>query len=590
MLKQIQWCFFLSFGGALFLGMTVIPGFGADGLFSDAGGGEISSLQMRGAKPEPTVARTRYVRINFDRLRGTGFPNGAESVLLNLYDDLSYNAAKERLEKRSANRYTWFGRVAGAALSQVVLVVEDGVMAGNIMVNGEVYQVRSVGGGIHAIRKIDQSKFPEEAPPIAVQAVPDRSEILSPPAEADDGSTIDVLVVYTAAAAGASSNIAAEIQLGIDETNQSYVNSGIAQRVRLVHAAQVSYDETGRGGTDLVRLKSSNDGYLDEVHSIRNNYAADLVSLWVENMDACGIGYLMTNVSTGFASSAFSVVQRDCATGYYSFGHEMGHNMGAHHDRYATKNEDGAYSYSHGYVYKPGKWRTVMAYNDDCSASGFDCTRILYWSNPNVDYQGNPAGIANSANNALTLNNTAYTVANFRSSGSPNPTPQCDMAIGFDVTLSGKSIEDGYASSNFTKGPVYFDICTTVQGDTLDSFVGYLYDNQYDYWQVSGTIIWNKPFNPTSAYLQGAYNADGSIPYIDGTIKYSRGKYSISAKGGSSDGATFIESYSSVKGSGFALPSDQGAAGASLRNRKSGIQGRGRAPKSDRVFKSLSLP
>jgi hypothetical protein len=311
-------------------------------------------------------------------------------------------------------------------------------------------------------------------------------------------------------------------------------------------------------------------------------------------MDACGVGYLMSNVSTAFASSAFSVVQRDCATGYYSFGHEMGHNMGAHHDRYAAKNENGAYAYSHGYVDKPGKWRTVMAYNDDCNASGFNCTRIQYWSNPNVDYQGNPTGISEndskSANNALTLNNTAYTVSNFRSSGSPIPAPQCDMAIGFNVTLSGKSIEDGYSSSSFTKGPVYFDICTTVQGDTLDSFVGYLYDNQYDYWQVSGTIIWNKSVDPTTAYIQGAYHADTSMPYIDGTIRYSRGKYSVSAKGGSSDGATFIESYGSIRGSGYALPSDQGAAGASLKNRKSGIQGPGRAAKSDRVFKPLSSP
>jgi hypothetical protein len=189
--------------------------------------------------------------------------------------------------------------------------------------------------------------------------------------------------------------------------------------VRLVHAAQVSYVETGKGGTDLVRLKSSNDGYLDEVHSIRNHYAADLVSLWVEKMDACGIGYLMTNVSTVFASSGFSVVMRDCATGYYSFGHEMGHNMGAHHDRYVSDG-DGAYPYSHGYVYKPAKWRTVMAYNDECKKNGFDCTRIQYWSNPNANFQGTPTGISqnasNSANNALTLNNTAYTVSNFRTS------------------------------------------------------------------------------------------------------------------------------------------------------------------------------
>ncbi len=331
MLRQMQWFLFLSIGAVLLLGMTVIPGFGADGLFSDAGDAQVAGLQAGTTKPDPTVVMTRYVKINFDQLRGTQFPDGAGSILLNLYGDLSYSATKDRLEKRSASRYTWFGRIDGAALSQVVLVVEDGVMAGNIMVNGEFYQVRAVGEGIHAVRKIDQSKFPEEAPPIPIHTAPGQSELLSPSTGADDGSTIDVLVVYTGAVASYFSNnvanITANIQLGVDETNQSYANSGITQRVRLVHAAQVSYTETGNGDTDLTRLKNPSDGYLDEVHTLRDTYGADLVSLWVESMDACGIGYLMTTVSTAFASSGFSVVMRSCATGYYSFGHEMGHNM-----------------------------------------------------------------------------------------------------------------------------------------------------------------------------------------------------------------------------------------------------------------------
>jgi len=584
MLRQMQWILFLCLVGALLLGVTVIPGFGDDGLFSDAGDAQVAAPQAGTTKPDPTVVRTRYVKINFDQLRGNRFPDGAESILLNLYDNLSYRATKDRLEKRSVTRYTWFGRIDGVALSQVVLVVEQGVMAGNIMVNGEFYQVRAVSQDIYVVRKIDQSKFPEEAPPIPVHTAPAQSELLSPSSGADDGSTIDVLVVYTPAAANASSNIMAEIQLGIDETNQSYANSGVSQRVRLVHAAQVNYTETGKGDTDLTRLKNTSDGYLDEVHSLRDTYGADLVSFWVESMDACGIGYLMTNVSTAFASNGFSVVKRDCATGYFSFGHEMGHNMGATHDRY-VENTDGAYSYSHGYVDTLGKWRTVMAYGNQCTDNGYSCTRIPYWSNPNANYQGTPTGISqnatNSANNALTLNNTAYTVANFSSS---SPAPQCYLAVGFDVTISGKLIEDGYYTSNFTTGVLYFDICLTAQGDTTDYFEGILYDDQNDYWSVAGTCIWN--YTGTSAYIQGA-NLDTTMPYVDGTVKYARGKFSISGKGGNSDGGSFIETFSSIKGSGYQLTSDKGdkgAAGATLRDRKKKIQIPGKT-KSDRVFK-----
>jgi C1A family cysteine protease len=161
------------------------------------------------------------------------------------------------------------------------------------------------------------------------------------------------------------------------------------------------------------------------------------------------------------------------------------------------------------------------------------------------------------------------------------PTPQCDLAVGFDVTISGKVIEDGYYSSNFTTGIMYFDICTSAAGETTDYFEGYLYDDSNDYWSVAGTIIWNHSF--TSGYIQGA-NLDATAPYYNGTIKYSRGKYSLSGIGGNSDGESFIEIYSSVKGSGYELAADKGGAGAALKARRNGIQHSGKT-KSNRVSK-----
>jgi peptidyl-Asp metalloendopeptidase len=406
-------------GAVLFLVMTVTVGFASNGLFRDVGSEEVSALSDEKMKSEPVVIRSRYVRIDFDFLKKGLSPEGDRSIVLNFFEDVSFEATWEQLEERSSTSYTWFGRVIGAGMSELIMVVKDGAITGNIVVDGEIYQIRPVDGGIHVIREIDQGSFPDEAPPIAVHNSPDLSEPLSAAPDPDDGSLIDVLVVYTATAAAASSDIMAEIQLAVDETNQSYSNSGINQKVRLVHAAQVDYTETGKSTEDLARLQNPNNGYLDDVHSMRNTYGADLVSLWVENLDACGIGYLMTNVSPSFRNHAFSVVARDCATGYYSFAHEMGHNMGANHDRYISPGK-GAYSYSHGYVFIPRQWRTIMAYNNECSNQKVSCTRIPYWSNPSVNYEGNPTGIfqraRDSANNVLTLNNTAHTVANFRAS------------------------------------------------------------------------------------------------------------------------------------------------------------------------------
>jgi hypothetical protein len=245
----------------------------------------------------------------------------------------------------------------------------------------------------------------------------------------DDGSQIDVLVVYTPAAqaeAGGPAAMTALINLAVAESNLAYANSGVSQRLRLVHAAEVAYAENGSFSTHLARLQSPGDGYLDGVPALRDAYSADLVSLLVaQNQNLCGIAYLMGPgaVGPGFADWAFSVVAHDCAIGYYSFGHELGHNMGSQHDR-GNAGSPGAFGYSYGYQDPQADFRTIMAYN--CPGG---CPRIQFFSNPAVAYQGQTTGVdsaaPDSADNHLSLNNTALIVANFRASvdaGTPAPT------------------------------------------------------------------------------------------------------------------------------------------------------------------------
>jgi hypothetical protein len=97
--------------------------------------------------------------------------------------------------------------------------------------------------------------------------------------------------------------------------------------------------------------------------------------------------------------------------------------MGAHHDWYAVQKYNqgtGLYSYSYGYVNTTLRWRTIMAYNTACDDQGFYCRRTPYWSNPSAYYEGVPVGTS-SADNHRTLNNSAWTVANFRQSVVDSP-------------------------------------------------------------------------------------------------------------------------------------------------------------------------
>ena len=60
----------------------------------------------------------------------------------------------------------------------------------------------------------------------------------------------------------------------IAEVNQAYEASGVQPRLRLVERSEVRYTETGTTSVDLARLIDPDDGYMDEVHAMRDRVGA----------------------------------------------------------------------------------------------------------------------------------------------------------------------------------------------------------------------------------------------------------------------------------------------------------------------------
>ena len=86
--------------------------------------------------------------------------------------------------------------------------------------------------------------------------------------------------------------------------------------------------------------------------------SADIATLLVADFNSCGIGsYDSRATPTGLAKAS-------CAKGYYSFGHEIGHILGAMHNR---GNGGANYDYSFGWLIEnptepaDGGFRTIMA-------------------------------------------------------------------------------------------------------------------------------------------------------------------------------------------------------------------------------------
>ena len=423
----------LFLGGATTLSAQQPPGL----LIEVAGGGAAADQLAAGDR---TRVRARTVRVDLPQL-GTREQRRTpgQSLLLNLFDDASYSATLDRIDQTPGG-FVWVGHIPDVAMSTVTLAIEDGAIYGSVLTPAATFVIRSAGNGLHLVAQIDQSAFRPEADAREVDAPPaGRAELAdtSLPAGDDSAAFIDVMVLYTPAAAMAAGGVSAMNALianAISLTNTAYGNSNVTQRVRLAFSGPVAYTESGDIETDLDNITNGTGG-LSTVAALRNTYAADMVSLMTNTPGSpfCGIAWHMSSVSSGFESFAYSVVEQSCAVGSLAFPHELGHNMGLRHDWYVD-NHTTPYSYAHGHVNvgasSSTRWRTIMSYSDKCTDQGVFCTRIPYWSNPSLSYMGSPLGVPAGTNTSCTLrnrnnpacdadehlvlNNTAFTVANFR--------------------------------------------------------------------------------------------------------------------------------------------------------------------------------
>jgi len=349
---------------------------------------------------------------------------------LPLPDKRTIKLERKRLDTFGKGRYAWYGIVNGDPGSFVLLSVTDKAIAGKITTGkGEIYTINYIGKGLHRIDQINPGEL-KERPNDDIEVKPTGN---GPEKEGDcpdPSSQVDIMVVYTEAAeteAGGPEGIEAFIYLCVYFTNLSYQNSNVNLTMNLVHMEKVTYTETGVSDTDLDRLRGTADGFMDNVHTLRDAHGADLVSLITETLDNCGLAYRLYPVTAGFESSAFSVVKRTCAAAGLSFAHETSHNMGARHDCGQASNSAGP---NHGhFVSDPAdgsgqSWRTVLSYT---SCTDGPCTRIPYFSNPTLSYSPtgsaatDPMGTVSSPgvctnDNTSVLNAAAPIVANFRCS------------------------------------------------------------------------------------------------------------------------------------------------------------------------------
>ena len=416
-----------------------------------------------------------------------------------------HNFTVQKKYTTNEEQVVWLGE--GRDHSFASLIQSKYGLSGSIRTKDGIWQIRPTKGGGSQIIKFDKSQYQKttdviepytdihkhagdhiDASPAAFNSTPFQTIQTQAPQGFTESNDIRVLAYYSSDAINDYPNLRDLIELEFADANQAFVNSNINATLTLAGFIEISDYGTENNLYDML-ARDDNFARMDEA---KEKYDADLVHFFGENLGwVCGIAYYSAN-SSGWVDPEFGVgATASSCLGSLTFAHEVGHNLGARHDRYVENG--GTSDYAYGYVDLENEFQTLMSYRDNCSDNGKSCTEITHFSNPDINYNDQPTGIAiteaEAANNATLLQKTTPLVANYTGVGYPGNFTVSKGTEANKVILNWDSMTgaDGYELKRYqlsTACPDYNSLntiytTTTELSLTIDSTGD---SSQYCYW------------------------------------------------------------------------------------------------------------
>ncbi len=335
-------------------------------------------------------------------------------------------ATFDRVITRGATTTTLIGRVLDDSYSDVLLVFHDGAVSGSIAFHdtNTHYQFAMAGNGDVAIRQLDPDSFDADC------ACCEHPEILASDTSASDtdesaGETIDgeilratvddapfdIVVGYSAEARindGGTAAIEARIIASVDRLNQAIDNSGggdwFCSLLAMIEDPDEDFTDADYSDMEdiLIDLRQTDNGPLDTITDLQLELGADQATF------ICDAPIAGTTGIAGRPGTSAVVSRTYMSSTRLTFAHELGHNLGLRHawgdSGSATLNPTDEGNY--GWRFRTSdnsKVYTIMAYN-----SGWGGSRIPYFSNPGISYNGAATGAVDGFDATDTSSTPAY--------------------------------------------------------------------------------------------------------------------------------------------------------------------------------------